>query len=150
MTMRILCVSLAALTGCATIMAGGPDVIPVATNPPNANVFVDGAFVGRTPLTISLDRHGPPGKAIQISLDGYQPISIIRGKRINNWVWANLFWGLFPAIIDVVTGDYQTFGDEPIAVGMTPAGPGGPPTTGPPQLMGPPPPEGPPPPPPPM
>jgi len=151
-TLQAGVLSLVAVAGCATIMAGGPDVIPVATNPPNANVFVDGQFVGRTPMTISLDRHNPAaGKAIQIALDGYQPVSILRNKRINNWVWANLFWGLFPAVIDIVTGDWQTFGDDPIAIGMTPSGPMGPPppdsagTPGP-ALMGPPP--GPPPPPP--
>ena len=43
-------------TGCATIVAGGPDQVPVRTNPSGAYVYLDGQVVGRTPLVLTLDR----------------------------------------------------------------------------------------------
>jgi PEGA domain len=111
-------------SGCATIMAGGPDHVQVATNPPGAQVFVDEQFVGTTPGIITLDRQHAMGR-IRIQAPGYQPIVIIRGKGINGWFWANLcIGGVLGIVIDLVTGDYQRFDDEPILVNLVPmAGP---------------------------
>jgi PEGA domain len=127
-----------ALSGCATIMAGGPDHIPVSTNPPGATVFVDNVPVGQTPVMVRLDRQHSSG-VIRIEMAGFAPIVIVRGKEINGWFWANLcIGGLIGIVIDLVTGDVKAFDDAPIAIGLTPAygpqpmGPGqGPPPSGP-------------------
>jgi len=76
------------LTGCATLLAGGPDQIPVATNPPGAYVYVNGRFIGQTPTLIALDR-GSNG-LIQIYLPGFQPI-LRRSLRPMPWARAALF-----------------------------------------------------------
>src|SRR5215510_11835021 len=114
-------------------MAGGPDHVQVATNPPGAQVFVDDQFVGTTPGIITLDREHSQGR-IRIQAPGYQPVVLIRSKGINGWVWANLcIGGLIGIVIDLVTGDVKKFDDEPILVNMVPMGgpmpgpmPGGP------------------------
>src|ERR1700733_8900152 len=128
---------LIAASGCATIMAGGPDQIPVNSNPPGAAVFVDGILVGQTPMVITLDRAHSEGR-IQIQAPGFAPVLIQRDKVINGWFWANLCFAVWPMIVDLVTGDYNRFDDDPIAIGLTPAGgPGYPqqgyPQPGPPQ-----------------
>jgi hypothetical protein len=123
-------------TACATIMAGGPDRVPVSSNPPGAAVFVDNVQVGVTPTTVTLDRGRSQGN-IRIEMPGYAPVVIQRGKQINGWFWANLcVGGLIGMVIDLVTGDVKRFDDTPIGVGLSPGGPMGPPP-GPP--MGPPP-----------
>ncbi len=136
-----------AVSGCATIMAGGPDHIPVNSNPPGAQVFVDGVLVGQTPMVVTLDRERSHG-TIQVQAPGFAPAIIQRDKEINGWFWANLcIGGLIGMVIDLVTGDVKRFDDTPIAVGMTPGGgyppPGGgyPPPGAPmgPAPMGPPP-----------
>lgn len=113
-------------TGCATIMAGGPDRVPVSSNPPGAAVFVDNVQVGVTPTVVTLDRGRSQGN-IRIEAPGYAPVVIQRGKQINGWFWGNLcLGGLVGMVIDLVTGDVKRFDDTPIGVGLSP-GPGGPP-----------------------
>lgn len=107
-------------SGCATLFAGGPDVIPVHTNPPGAYVYVNGQFVGQTPTVAALHRDHPG--QIQIYLPGFQPIVMMREKHTNGWFIANIVWfyAIVPWIVDLVTGNYQRYDDTPIAIGLTP------------------------------
>jgi hypothetical protein len=128
---RAAAAALALATGCATIIAGGPDHVPVNTNPPGAYVYVNGQVVGQTPTVISLDRHDSSAQ-IQIYLPGFQPIVLVRDKSLNAWTLLNLLVGVLPIIVDLVTGDIQEYDDTPLALGLTPAGPGTTPTPPPP------------------
>ncbi len=116
--------SLLGSTSCATLMAPGPDRVPVNTNPPGAFVYLNGVVVGQTPTIVTLDRDRPA--QIQIYLPGFQPLVMERSKRFNGWFVGSilLFYAIFPLIIDFATGNYQHYDDEPIAIGLTPmAGP---------------------------
>lgn len=120
-----------ALSGCATLMAGGPDTIMVQSNPPGAQVFVDDQLVGQTPMAVTLNRDTSRG-LIRIQTDGFDPVVVQRSKVINGWFWANFCFGSIIGIaIDAVTGDIKRFDDTPISVGLTPGrsapAPGGPP-----------------------
>jgi hypothetical protein len=110
---------LLALGGCATIVAGGPDRIPVSTNPPGAYVYVDGQVVGQTPMVVTLDRSRSLGD-IRIYYPGFEPVQITRYKSLNGWVFGNFFLGLWPVIIDFITGDWQDFDESAIAIGLRP------------------------------
>jgi PEGA domain-containing protein len=133
--------------GCATIMAGGPDHVPVSTNPPGATVFVDNVPVGQTPMMVTLDRQRSSG-VIRIELPGFAPVTLLREKGINGWFWASVcLTGVVGIVVDLVTGDVKDFDDTPIAIGLTPAygapppgypPPGYPPAPYPPQPAGPP------------
>jgi hypothetical protein len=121
---------IAALSGCATIMAGGPDHVPVNSNPPGAAVYVDNQLVGQTPMVVTLNREHSAG-VIRVEAPGYVPVTVVRAKGINGWFWANLcIGGVIGMVIDLVTGDVKAFDDTPIAVGMTPGGGYGPPPPG--------------------
>ena len=76
--------ALLSTTACATIVAGGPDRIPVASNPPGAAVIVDGVQVGVTPTEVTLDRTRGGGN-IRIEMAGFAPVVIQRSKQINGW-----------------------------------------------------------------
>jgi hypothetical protein len=129
-----------AASGCATIFAGGPDHVPIATNPPGATVFVDNVPVGQTPVMVTLDRQRNLG-VIRIELAGFAPIAIVRAKSINGWFWASVcLTGLVGIVVDLITGDVKAFDDAPINIGLTPAyGPGAPPPGYPQDPGGPPP-----------
>jgi PEGA domain len=115
-------VLLAAVSGCATVMASGPDRVSVATNPSGATVFVDDLPAGQTPLLVTLDRTHSRG-VIRLELPGFQPITIMRDKLLNTWFFGNLcLGGLLGMIIDFATGDVMKFDDTPIMIGLTPAG----------------------------
>jgi hypothetical protein len=118
-----LAAAVLALAGCATIIAGGPDHVPVNTNPPGAYVYINGQVVGQTPTVVSLDRHDSSAQ-IQIYLPGFQPVVLVRDKSLNAWTLLNLLVGILPVVVDLVTGDIQAYDDEPIALGLTPAAPG--------------------------
>jgi hypothetical protein len=110
---------MAALSGCATIVAGGPDTIPINTNPPGAYVYLNGQVVGQTPMMLELDRdHGMAD--IRIYYPGFQPVQITRYKSLNGWVFGNFFLAIWPVIIDLATGNWQRFDEEPIILGLTP------------------------------
>jgi hypothetical protein len=118
--------ALALTSGCATIMAGGPDHVPVSTNPPGATVFVDNMPVGTTPMMVTLNRETSSGM-IRLEMAGFQPITVVRAKDIQGWFWVNVcLLSLLGVIVDVATGDFKAFDDTPIAIGLTPAyGPAG-------------------------
>jgi hypothetical protein len=119
MSSRLVAIALAALTGCATIVAGGPDTIPITTNPPGAYVYLNGQVVGQTPMTLELDRSRSMAD-IRIYYPGFVPLQISRYKSLNGWVFGNFFLMIWPVVIDFATGNWQRFSDEPIALGLTP------------------------------
>src|ERR1044072_2702484 len=108
-----------ALSGCGTIMAGGPDHVPVATNPPGATVFVDNMPVGTTPMVVTLNREHSAG-VIRIEMAGFAPVTVVRAKNINGWFWVNFcFGGVVGIIVDLITGDIKAIDDPPITLGVT-------------------------------
>lgn len=112
--------------GCATLFAGGPDVIPVQTNPPGAWVYVNSMPVGQTPTTISLDR-SHQGQ-IQIYLPGFQPVMMIRSKTLNGWFIVSILFFIIPIVVDLATGNWQRYDDGPIYLNLIPANNAPPPT----------------------
>ena len=110
-----------AISGCATIMAGGPDHVPVATNPPGATVLVDNVPVGQTPMLVALDRQRSTGQ-IRIEAPGFMPVTLSRKKTINGWFWVSVcLTGAVGVIVDVVSGDIKQFDDAPISIALVPA-----------------------------
>jgi len=56
--MTIMLVMLAiALSGCAALFTPPLQHVPIDSAPPGAEVFVDGRFVGTTPITLELESH---------------------------------------------------------------------------------------------
>ncbi len=116
MKQLVAAITIATFTGCATLFAG-PSTVPVVTNPPGAYVYVNGQPVGQTPTAIDLDPDQPGN--IQIYLPGFQPVQMWRQRSISGWFWLNiLVWPGF--IVDLATGNYHTYDDSGIAIGLTP------------------------------
>ena len=46
------------LPACASIVAGGPDIVPVTSSPEGATVSLDGGVLGSTPLEVTFEREG--------------------------------------------------------------------------------------------
>src|ERR1041384_2092911 len=109
------------LAGCATIFAGGPDEIPVNTNPPGAYVYVNGKMVGQTPLMVSLDRHADNAD-IRIWYPGFQAVQLQRYKSFNYWVLLDfpILALIVPEVLDFVTGNWQEYDDDAVNLGLTP------------------------------
>lgn len=89
--------------GCATIVCGSKQKIPVITDPEGAHVIVNSESQ-ITPAVLLLDRK-QPDYTVRIEKEGYAPVEITLQRSENGWVWGNiLFGGIIGLTIDMATG----------------------------------------------
>lgn len=102
---RLLAISmvLAFISGCATVVKGSHQGVPISSNPPGADVLVDGNLVGQTPLKVEMKRKHD--HLVTVQKKGYQPRSIAVVKDVGGAVWGNiLVGGLIGWGVDATTG----------------------------------------------
>ena len=93
----------ASLSGCATIMHGGNQPVGISSNPTGAQVFVDNAVVGVTPVTATLSRKDH--HTVRVEMPGYAPYEMKLTRGMSGWVWGNLVFGGIPGLaIDAISG----------------------------------------------
>jgi len=89
--------------GCATIMQGSDQKVPIESTPSGAVVSIDQQEHGHTPLVASLIRKSP--HVVRIVLVGYQPYEMTFTRKTSGWVWGNiLLGGLIGLAVDASTG----------------------------------------------
>ena len=119
-TTSVAILALLLLPSCATIIASGPDMVPVNSDPEGAIVKLDGVPVGRTPLTVAFPR-GCEG-FLTFELDGIKTSRDL-DKVVNGWVFGNLIFGVGGVIIggfvDLVTSNQGKYSTAPIFVDLT-------------------------------
>ena len=116
----LLCV-LPFSASCATIVARGPDRVPIDSTPPGASVFLDGRPIGITPLKASIDRDD--AGVLRLELAGHQAQTMSVAKVFNGWFVGNvLIGGLIGMAIDLIAGNVTKWSTEPVHVQMQPIG----------------------------
>lgn len=78
-------------SGCASIISGSKQQISVNSNINNAEVYLDGELLGKTPLTLKVKR-GKEGPLV-VKADGYEDYSFAINKSINSVFWVNILIG---------------------------------------------------------
>jgi hypothetical protein len=94
-----------ALSGCGTIMHGTMQEIAIVSAPAGAEVSVDGAAVGRTPLNVRLKRK--QAHQVRIEAAGYLPYETALSRTTSVWLWPDILgtaWLLAPLPIDALSG----------------------------------------------
>ena len=86
-------------SGCATIMHGTTQTVPVSSSPSGAQVFVDVQYAGVTPCNVELKR-GRPHQFV-IKKVGYEDASVSTSNQVSGWIFFN---GLIDCIIDFNNG----------------------------------------------
>jgi hypothetical protein len=108
---------LLSVTGCATIITGRTQKIPVMTNPSGAVVTIGGQKQ-LSPATFILDKQQE--YVVRIEKEGYEPMEIPLRKTLNGWVFGNVVFGIFGGIIGVVidvgNGSTMKFVPNPVEV----------------------------------
>lgn len=113
--------------GCASIVAGGPDLVPVNSTPPGASVSRDGIPMGKTPLLVPFDRSCEG--VLVFELEGFETLTLDVDKVLNGWFVGNLLWfPLWPGvpigmIVDLCTSNQGKYSTAPIHVQLKPASP---------------------------
>ena len=114
----VLCGSLAlSVMGCATIVNGSRQSIPITSQPAGATITVNGHNVGVTPEVLHLRRRRKA--VLTIALKGYKTKTITLTRHISGWFWGNiLIGGAIGMVVDVGTGAIYTFRPSKIHVAM--------------------------------
>jgi 3D (Asp-Asp-Asp) domain-containing protein len=78
-------------SGCATVVKGTSQKVPIASDPTTADVIVDGNLMGQTPTTLKLKRK--TDHLITVQKTGFQPKSVAVVKDVGGAVWGNILAG---------------------------------------------------------
>jgi hypothetical protein len=103
LVVTVLTSARALLSGCATIVKGTAQVIPVSSDPTGARVTVDNSPAGTTPTTVTLSRE--QNQMVVIEKEGFAPENIAVTKSMCGAVAGNIIaggpigWG-----VDAMTG----------------------------------------------
>ena len=112
-------------TGCASIVASGPDFVPVSSTPAGAKVSLDGVDVGRTPMIIPFSRTCEG--VLRFESPGYLPATVEMHKVLNGWFLGNVLW--FPVwpivpvgvVVDLIGSNQGKYSTNPVHVTLKPA-----------------------------
>ena len=99
----LMMVSTQFLTSCSSIMSGTTQNVTVTSNVRGAEVIINGAIVGRTPLTTRLKRQSKMHLIVQ--KDGYESYQASLATKLDPWFWGNiLLYGVIGSTTDFATG----------------------------------------------
>lgn len=121
-TAHIVCAAalLVFTSGCASIIHGTTQTIPVGSDPAGASVYVDGELRGVTPLTLRI-RRGDPSTDVKIELEGHQPSQRTIFREFSWWYAGNIvFGGLIGLVVDAVDGAMWYQDCDKIFVNLSP------------------------------
>jgi hypothetical protein len=94
------------LTGCATVMSGTTQKVPVSSDPTGAVARVDGGISATTPTIFNLERKSD--HTIEISKDGYKTAIVAVRRALNGAVWGNILaGGIIGTAVDMSNGANQ-------------------------------------------
>lgn len=119
---KILVVSLLAIivisfTGCATVFGKSSKDILIISDPPGAEIKINGASYGKTPATIPLKKDS--SYLVEISKEGYHSQTAqIRSELGVGWLILDLFSGAVPIVVDAITGDWKKLSPQNVSVSL--------------------------------
>ena len=115
----IALVALPAL-GCATLFNSGTKAVSFGSTPSEAEVWIDGALRGMTPISLDLDNHR--STTVTFRKDGYRDVSCALNAGVGvGWVILDVLGGLIPVIVDAATGAWKSLDSEVCNVVLPPA-----------------------------
>ena len=109
----------AGLWGCATIVSGTTQEMTFQSEPEGALVKVDGRPLGKTPITIQLDRKS--SQALSFELEGYKTVNMPLTTTLEPWFWGNIvIGGLIGSTTDGISGAVYEYSPSQYFVSMHP------------------------------
>jgi len=88
------------LSGCATIISGDTETVTFNSSPEGADVYIDGSIVGKTPLSIVLEKNKKD--VVMLKKEGYQSVTRDLTKSYDSITMLSIFWDL--STTDFLTG----------------------------------------------
>jgi PEGA domain len=115
----LIAVIAALAQGCATVIKGSTQPIPVTSDPSAADILLDGKLVGQTPKTLALKRSN--NYLVTIQKTGFVQQSVPLVKDIGGAVWGNvLAGGLIGWGVDAASGAQYNLAPASVYVKLFP------------------------------
>jgi len=109
--------SVSLISGCATIISGENQTVTIQTIPEGAEVVINGAVKGITPITFPLKRED--GSVLELRKEGYKSHVGVLHTELNGMFWGNiLFGGLLGSTTDASTGASREYMPGTIVVNL--------------------------------
>ena len=114
--------SIVVLTGCAAILGSKQKDFDLSSNPPGADVYLNGNRLGSTPVRVKLSNQAT--HTFVFRREGYREASctLARGTG-GGWVILDVLFGLVPVVIDAATNSWSQTKGKGCVQGLEPAGP---------------------------
>ena len=104
-------VAAVATSGCATLFAEDRRPVVMNSAPDGATVYVNGAQVGMTPITVDLDNS--ENHVIRFTQEGREDAFCRLNASVGTkWLILDVLFGLVPLVVDAVTGDWKELDDD--------------------------------------
>ncbi len=102
----LICIVLAvATTGCGTLFNSGLKPVMLDSDPPGADVYLDGNRVGKTPISVEMEKKHSAN--LTFKKQGYEEkTAIIQSQLVPGFLILDLF-GLIPLVIDAATSNWN-------------------------------------------
>jgi hypothetical protein len=106
-----------ALSGCATMLTSKQTDVSFSAQPDGASVYVNGNFMGKTPLQLKLEKN--KDYLIEFREEGYQSKTVLLNKGLGaGWIILDVVFGLVPVIVDAITGDWNFLTADNVKVAL--------------------------------
>ena len=109
-------------SGCATILNDDTRMVTIQSNPPGAQIIVDGVPAGVTPATIPMSN--ADDHQIVLNAAGYAAQACFLESRVGaGWVVLDIILLplILPIVVDAITGEWASLGQTQCYLNMTPA-----------------------------
>jgi len=102
---------------CATLISGTTQEVTFNSEPQDVEVTVGGKVIGKTPLTIQLDKKS--GQSVEFNLEGYKRQTRSLTTTMDGWFWGNiLLGGLIGSTTDGISGSMHEYSPNQYYVTM--------------------------------
>lgn len=107
-----------ALTNCATVLNEKEPLVDISSEPAGADVYIDGEYVGTTPVEIALSVHTE--HTVVFRKEGFADRTFTLSNEVGVlWIVLDVLTGLIPLIVDAATGDWLELQDDAVNVVLT-------------------------------
>jgi hypothetical protein len=107
------------LAGCASIISGTDQKITFKSEPEGATVTVAGRVLGKTPLTVDVDKD--KNLPLTFEKEGYKTYTTQLSTRVDGWFWGNIvIGGLLGSTTDGMSGGMYEYSPDQYYVTLVP------------------------------
>lgn len=110
------------VSGCATIIRGKEQYVPINSAPTGAQVHVNGLPKGTTPVTVPISRRGDQ-YIVSLEQEGYKKWELALNREHRPWALLNIFLGpfmIFGVIPDLINQANVTYTPEELNIKLEP------------------------------